>query len=430
MASRIIVVLCTLIVAQIGMSQDISLMHKEGTMAGTLLNPALAMEKNLNFSAGAFHTEFLTDGPSLSQITSENADGTRFLDRNKFDAGFQPQNNIFTQLEFRTLDAGFRLGSWAFLAGHGFKTQAHFAYSKDLAQLLFLGNAPFVGQQLDVGPSLNILAYNELYLGLQKTAGKWSLGGKIKLLYGTANAYTEKSDVTYTTDDEYYTWEFENDVIVRSSGTIRYNRLDSINFALPEITLDNFFYNNRGWAADIGLVYKPDDRLTISASALDLGYITWDFFPRKFQSNGSFSFDGFDLFDLTENTEMALRDSLNQLFDVSQSLEEYTTMLNSAFNFGATYKVRKWTYNGLYQWRHYFGTPFHTLSLSTVRKIYFADLGVQMSVRKNDYVNIGLYSNVNLRYVTIYAAVHNVVSGLDWTKSRSFFLRLGTTMQF
>ena len=122
MTSRIIVVLCTLIVAQIGVGQDISLMHKEGTMAGTLLNPAFPMEKTLNFSAGAFHTEFLTDGPSLSQITSENTDGTRFLDRNKFDAGFQPRNNIFTQLEFRTLDAGFRLGSWAFLAGHGFKT--------------------------------------------------------------------------------------------------------------------------------------------------------------------------------------------------------------------------------------------------------------------------------------------------------------------
>jgi hypothetical protein len=430
MTGRIIVSVFSLLMAHIGISQDITLMHKEGTMAGTLLNPAFNLDKTLNFSAGAFHTEFITDGPSLSQITSENSDGTRFLDRNKFDAGFETQNNIFTQLEFRTLDAGVRLGSWAFLAGHGFKTQAQLAYSKDLAQLLFLGNAPFVGQQLDIGPSLNVMAYNEVYLGLQKTAGKWSLGGKIKLLYGTANAYTEKSEVTFTTDEEYYRWEFENDVTVRSSGTIRYNRLDSINFTLPEVTLDNFFYNNRGWAADVGLVYKPGDRLTISASALDIGYITWDFFPRKFQSRGSFSFDGFDLFDLTENTEMAFRDSLNQLFEVSQSLEEYTTMLNSTFNLGATYQLNHWTYNGLYQWRQYFGTPQHTLSVSAVRKIYFADLGVQMSIRKNDFVNIGLYSNVNLRYISIYAAVHNVVHGLDWTQSRSFFLRLGTTMQF
>lgn len=427
---RMLLSICGFVMSYIVIGQDITLMHKEGTMAGTMLNPAYQLENTLNFSIGAFQTEFITDGPTLSRITVQNPDGTRFLDKSKLDAGFQPKNNIFTQLELRTVDAAIHMGSWAVMAGHGFRTQVNFSYSQDLAQLLFLGNAPFVGQELDVGPRLNVLAYNELYLGLQKKKGKWSVGGKIKLLYGTASMFTEKSNVTFTTDDEYYRWDFDNDVTVRSSGTIRYNRLDSINFTLPGITLDNFFYNNRGWAADLGLVFKPDDQWTFSASTLDLGYIRWDFFPRKFQSLGSFSFDGFDLFDLTENAEEALRDTLNQLFDVTQNLEEYTTMLNTSVNVGATYHLNKWTYHGLYQWRNYFGIPQHNFSMSAVRKIFFTDVGVQMTMRKNDFLNIGLYSNVNLKYLSIYAAVHNVVHGWDWTRSRSFFLRLGTTVQF
>lgn len=423
-------IFCMLILSYNSIGQDITLLHKQGTIAGTLLNPAFQLDKTVNFALGSFNTELRTDGPNLNKITSKNDDGTRYLDRNKFNARFNSNNNIFTQFEFRTLDAGLKIGTWAFLGGHGFKTQANFGYSRDLAQLLFLGNGPFVGQSLQVGPSLNVLAYNEVYLGAQKTTGKLTLGGKVKLLYGTANTYTEKNQVNFTTDDEYYRWDFENDVVVRSSGTIRYNRLDSINFTFPNFSFENFFYNNRGFALDLGAVFKPNDNLTLSASALDIGYIKWDFFPRKFQSQGDFSFDGFDLFDLTENADIALRDTLNQLFNVSQKLEEYNTSLNRTLAFGASFTQNKWSYNALYQLRHNFGTNTSIISLSAVRKIYFIDLGLQMTGSKNDFLNIGLYSNVNLKYLTFYVAVHNVVYGLDWTKSNSFSLRGGATLQF
>ncbi len=410
--------------------QDITLFAQKGNMAGTLLNPAFSLDKKFNIVLGSFNAEIGTDGPSLHSITSKNSDGSRFLDKSKFDKNFESENNLYTQFELRTLDVGMKLGTWGILAGHGFKIQSNFSFSEDLAQLLFLGNAPFIGQNLSVGPSLDVLAYNEVYLGAQKTVGRFTVGGKLKLLYGTVNTYTEKSNIQFTTDEEYYRWDFDTDLLVRGSGTIAYNSIDNVNYTVPEFSFENFFYNNRGWAFDLGVVFKPTENLTFSASALDIGSIQWDFFPRKYTSRGKFSFDGLDIFDISEVTENSLIDTLNQLFKVSQQIEEYNTPLNSTFALGASYVQNKWTYSALYQLRHNFGYRRNIVSLSAVRQFKFLDLGMQMMGNKNDFLNIGVYSNVNLKYFTFYVAVHNLVYGFDWTKSNNFSLRGGATIQF
>jgi hypothetical protein len=411
-------------------SQDISLLHKQGTIVSTFINPAYPLAKTINIGLASINNEIGTDGPNLNKLTSKNPDGSRFLDKNKLKTEFETENNLFGQFELRTIDAGFKLGQWAVLGGHAFKLQGNFRYSEDLARLLFQGNSPFIGQTLSIGPSLDVMGYNELYLGAQKTIGALTIGGKIKLLYGTSNVYSESNKVSFTTDEEFYRWDFENDVTVRGSGTIRYNRLDSINFNAPDFSFDNFFFNNRGWAFDIGAVYHANDNLTLSVSLLDVGRIKWDFFPRKFQSQGKFTFDGFDLFEIIDASDTSLKDTLNQLFNVTQTLEEYTTSLNSSFTLGASYVKNKWSYHGLYQLRHNFGSYRNILSVSAVRQVGFIDLGAQMTASKNDFLNIGLYSNVNLKYVTFYVAVHNLVYGFDWIKSNSFSLRAGATAQF
>ena len=86
----------------------------------------------------------------------------------------------------------------------------------------------FIGQQIQIGPAFDVLAYNELYLGIQKTLGNFTLGLKGKLLYGTASISTEINDVQFSTNPEFYQLELKNDYLIRSSALLRYSSLDSI----------------------------------------------------------------------------------------------------------------------------------------------------------------------------------------------------------
>jgi hypothetical protein len=45
-------------------SQDISSLHLQGTMPGTLLNPAMPLNKKINISLGSFAVAGGTNGPS------------------------------------------------------------------------------------------------------------------------------------------------------------------------------------------------------------------------------------------------------------------------------------------------------------------------------------------------------------------------------
>ncbi|HMT53615.1 MAG TPA: DUF5723 family protein [Saprospiraceae bacterium] len=411
-------------------SQDISSLHLQGTMPGTLLNPAMPLNKKINISLGSFAVAGGTNGPSVNEMTSKNQDGKRYLDIDKLNANLDESHDIYATSNIRTIDAAVKIGSFVLMGGHGFRADANLRYTADLVNLASYGNAPYIGKTLELGPVADVMAYNELYLGAQKTSGRFTIGLKAKLLYGISNISTESSDVKFTTSDEYYQLQFKNNYILRSSGLLRYNGIDSITIDQSYISFDNLFYNNRGLAVDLGVAFQVNKNFLISASALDLGSIKWDFFPRKYSSIGTFSFEGVDLVDYIVDSTLSVKDTLLDLIKVKSEIETYSTTLNNTFTLGGRYTKDNWNFNLLYMMRNQYGIRNHALSVSVLRKIWVFDLGIQYRLAKNDYSAIGFYTKLNLGPFAAYIGADNVVGMFKPLDSKSASVRFGSLLQF
>jgi len=420
------------LLAVAGTSQDISQLHLKGTLPGTFLNPGMPLNKNWNISLANFSISLGTDGPSIDGITSKNAAGQRYIDVKKLPSNPQEYYNVNLETSVHTLDLGIRAWGVGILAGHRFFSGGNIRYTGSLLELAAKGNAAFIGQQLQIGPSLDATAYNEVYLGAQKTINNFTLGVRAKLIYGTASLVTEESDILFTTKQEYYQLELKNNYLLRSSGLLRYNDFDDITVNLPGFTFDNFFYNNRGIAVDLGASFKAGDKLTFSASALDLGSIKWDFFPRKYSSTGTFTYDGLDIIKyLGDTTQISVADTILEEFKVLSGQQPYKTLLNNTFTVGAVYEISPgWTANGLYLLRNEYGSRKHYLTLSTVKKISVFDLGIQYSVSKNNYFSLGFYTRLNAGFFSGFFSTDNIFGVFSPFRSKSANLRLGASLQF
>ncbi len=413
-------------------AQDISLLQLDGLLPSTFLNPGLPIHKNVNVSIVNFQLSLGTDGPSINNLTSKNSKGERYFDPQKVTEKLDPTNNIFLNNDIHTLDLGLRIGKLTFLAGHAFRSSANLMYTRGLVEIASQGNAAFIGKPVQIGPSLDVLAYNEIYLGAQKTSGKFTIGVKFKLLYGAADLSTEKSDVIFTTKPEFYQLQLENDYLVRSSGLLKYNSFDSITLDYPGVTFDNLFYNNRGFAADLGVSFKVNDKLTLSASALDIGSIKWDFYPRKYTSKGKFTFDGLDIVQyLGDTTSISISDTILNNIDIVSGIENYSTSLNSTFSLSGTFKVHEnWTLNALYLLKNDFGYRKQILSASSVWKFSFFDIGIQYAAYKNNYKSFGLFGKLKLGPFSGFVSTDNIIGLFKPLDHKNASIRIGTALQF
>lgn len=404
--------------------------HLKGYIPATWINPAIPMDNTINISAASVYFGINTDGLTLSDLTSKSATGSRYLDVNKINQFKDGSYSLNFENDIRTVDLGFKIGSIGLMAGHGFRSSINFGYTTDLLKLLANGNGSFIGKTLNIGPSINVLAYNELYLGAQKQFGNLSLGVKAKLLYGVSSIYSESTKIHFTTLDEYYQLQFDNDYLIRSSNLLRYKTLDDITINYAGFTFDNLFYNNRGLAVDAGIHYQINSRLSVSASAVDIGSVKWDFSPRKYQSKGIFTFDGVDIVNYIQDSTLSVKDTLLNLIQVKSSTEQYTTSINSRFLLGGSYIMDTWSFEALYQLQRRFGQNSHQLSLSAFKKISFLDVGLLYTLKRNDLANLGIYAGIKVKPIQLYISANNIVRLFSYEKATGAGLVTGLTMKF
>lgn len=424
-------VLCTGLICNMSLkAQYIPALLRHGSVQNTLYNPAIPMKKTINLGLATINTGLSTDGFALNELTGINQDGARYIDINKIQSTKDGKYNLYFENDIRTIDVGINLRSFALIAGHGFRMSANAGYTTDLIKLLANGNGSYIGKTLDIGPALNAMAYNELYIGAQTKLGSLTLGLKAKLLYGTASLYSEVSRMLLTTKEEFYQLQFENHYLIRSSSLLKYKSLDDITIDYAGFTLDNLFYNNRGFAMDMGVHYQLNDRFSLNASALDIGRIDWDYAPRKYETNGIFNFEGVDIIDYIQDSTLNVRDTLLQLLDVQSSLEPYSTTINSRYTLGADYILDSWSFHVLYQMHRRFGYNWHQMTLGTVKKISFLDIGLLYTINKSDYRNLGLHIGLNLRPVHLYVSTTDVLHLLSFENARSAGIGFGLNVQF
>lgn len=106
-----------------------------------------------------------------------------------------------------------------------------------------------------------------------------------------------------------------------------------------------------GAAIDLGATYTFDDGLleglNLSASVLDLGFISWGKALNAVSSSSTWEFDGFDEISMESGNENSLKEQFNSLADSFGDLlrfnkegsDKMTEMLNCTVNIGAEYEM-------------------------------------------------------------------------------------------
>lgn len=410
--------------------QDSGLLFLNGSLPAALHEAGLPLDHGWHIAGGNSFASYNTNGPSFNDIFKKNSLGQRYVDVRDYSAAFPEKTVVNAGFGLRTLDIAYAWNSFSLMAGHGFRFESSFQYPRALAELASFGNGPFVDREVDLGIQADVTAYNEFSIGIQKRTGVVTMGVRGKLLYGISSLKTEESSARFTTDEAYYAWTLNNNYTVRSSGLLRYYRLDSIDVQFNPLTFENVFYNNAGWGVDAGLSLQLSSNSMISVGVQDIGRIHWDFFPRKYQSKGTFTFEGLDIFSsLGDTTPIQISDTLLNRIDVSSNVEEYSTRLNHSVFVSGIFKVgKRWTLIGSYIAKNQTQTVNHHVSLAGSLRFKFLDAGASMQYGTLGYLNAGVFARIRLGSFSIYGSLDNpkfLFSPLD---NKHGFLRIGTTL--
>lgn len=211
--------------------------------------------------------------------------------------------------------------------------------------------------------SLEINSYAEIGLGFARNINsKLTIGGRVKALLGIGNLKLNINDVTVKSNFSGYEgmdWSnltSEQEENLKGNASIHVNATlenSSKMIELPqneegyidEIEFGSFGFAGYGVAIDLGVSYKLLDKLTISGSVLDLGFMNWN---KKYTSiarananqnyNLANSSEVYDFVDKVSSGEILNYDMLQMTVDDTAE-ENRKSSLTSTIVLGAEYEL-------------------------------------------------------------------------------------------
>jgi hypothetical protein len=309
-----------------------------------------------------------------------------------------------------------------------------FVYPKDFIQFITKGNASFNGETANFdGIGFGANHYREYGVGISRQiTNKLRIGLRGKYLYGMENIYSEKTDISLTTDSSTFEILAEADITYRTSG------LNTTDNAKDDIVDYLSGRDNTGFAADFGADYQFNDKLSFNASVLDIGYINWNH-DIETQSNngGTFNFSGIEIDafgsrDTSSEVFDEILDSLENTFELTESNESYTTKLTPRIYIGANYKLSERHMAGfLIQTEVFQGTVKPSFTLTYNRKMTkWITLASSYSYFNNSYSNLGFGFSLDPGPVQFYVISDNLLGAFQPQNTRHLQVRFGMNLIF
>ena len=310
---------------------------------------------------------------------------------------------------------------------------------RELAGLALFGNSRYTGETANLGGIRpNALYFREYSAGYSRVINAFTtLGIRGKLLFGKANLYPGRSRVDLTTDESTFDLHLEGDYRLNSSYPLTIEQ--DANGDITGITDDRPTYRtfllnrqNRGFAVDMGIIYRHDSRITLSASLLDIGFMKWNSDVNNIRVNGSFDYTGVQPgTDFTSGAYLTeLRDSLFDAFEVTVSQDSYFSWLPAQLFFGGTYHVKDNIYLGL--------TNRNLLFRNKIHASFTFSAGIDIAGRLNTVLSWS-YLNNSLKNIGAGLAYHgkgiqfhivsdNLMGFLQPFDTRSINIRAGANL--
>ncbi len=269
------------------------------------------------------------------------------------------KNYIAPVVTANVLSFGFRAKNLYFHLGVTEHASLYLGYPKDMMTLLFKGNAAFAGDEADLSSmAMDATLYGSYHVGVSaRVTDALSLGLRAKFLSGVANVSLNNGGTHLSIDGEDYTHTLDADlemdlsapveVVTDSAGDVTDIVLKD-DFDTPENVLYYLIHpDNPGFAFDVGVRYRFNERFMLAASVLDLGMIWWKRDVNNLISQGQFIFRGldaspvFNVYDTTTLEDVAdhLLDSLEAVFKPRVEHTAYNTALSPKLYAGGTFNL-------------------------------------------------------------------------------------------
>lgn len=418
--------------------QDLSAQLMRHTWQSNRSNPALLPESKFVVGLPGFYNNLLITNITYGDLTFSDQDGKRVLNFDQAITKLGEDNLVRENLSVETLSFGVHLGDFFVSIGHAVRYNAYLNYPKTLPQLIWQGNAQFIGQTVDFGFDEQIFGYSEISVGAAYSFKDiLTIGGRAKFLNGISDVSTERSDLSLFTDDDIYQLELDADFLINSAGgNLSYNGFDDLrfNFDFGNFKADQVFTSNTGFAFDIGILLKLG-KLDIAASATDIGRIDWDTDVNNYSLNGQFEFQGLDVAQdiLSDSSSFgSTLDTLQEIYEVVESNIGYSTTIPTRYYLSAGYQLNDmWRFGGVFFNENYRDQNFTGVALGANAQINkFINLGMLYGFRNETYNNIGVNAAVTLGPVQVVAATDNILTAFRLNDSNTANVRLGVNLLF
>lgn len=400
-----------------------------------LSNPAWMPKHTFTIGLPGFSNDFGFTGFTLNDLLRASRGGSLEIDvlLNKL----KSDNFIREQLDAKTFYLGYSSDKFAIHFTHGFKFNFFFAFPESFPRLIWDGNAPYIGQEVDFAPDFQATVYQEVALGLAfRLNERVQVGLRGKWLNGWSDVSiaSGKNKLSLFTSEDVYQLNMLANYRINHTGQIAYDGIDNFDFEL-DTALPAGINSNSGWAVDLGASFDLDPFI-VSAGVLDLGQISWSRDVGNLTLDGSYTFEGLDAVGdllMDEGGEsVAVLDSLEMFFDFVETQESYTTALPTRLYASGRMRLDdRYSIGLLYVHELYRGYHFPYLAASANASFGRAlDAGLLIGYKHGRFSNLGLNVLLKLGPVQLLAATDNLLTVFFPAQSYTSNLRLGLNLAF
>lgn len=400
--------------------------------------PGTIPEEGLVISLPGVGLGLYNSGFTYNDLIGATTNGVTSLNIDAVLGQLDPENTLAVQGSVQTLGVGWKMKNLWLEVGHQVRYENYFDYPRDLFGVFFRGNAPYIGQTVNLGLQVNSMLYSEMYAGVTGKIGIVSIGGRLKWLNGALAARTDRSKLELYTSDDVYQLTVNTDYLLQTSPELDVLKGDDTDptLGVQDYSFGDLITRNTGIAFDLGVQVDLTDRLTLRAAVMDVGQINWKDEVVSYTSKKTIQYDGFDFSSLFFEDSLSLAGALDTLetlleFD-EQTGGSFTTRLPWTFQVGGHYQVTdRFGVSAVFFGQSQSTELYSGVSVgANVKPFSFLEGGLTYTVFAQTYTNIGAHLLLRLGPVRLYAASDNLISLLGVNDSQFANGRVGMQLAF
>lgn len=423
--------LCALLsVFAVNSQRNLTLYNMQTLPQAMSVNPAFSPKANvfINIPLGMQSIGFTTNGFNVSELLVKNAQDSLVINNSEdFFNGMHANANNFIGLRMRNelFGFGFRVKKNYFTFNVVNNFSYELGFTSDFMRFLLAGNGgALLGRRADFdGTGIYAKDYMSYALGYNREVDdKLTVGGRIKFLSGIADVTTDKTTFGLTTGVGATSLAVDGAAVIKSSNAFAFipskkDSLDTTSFDPMSLMNNAYNFSNFGMAFDLGATYKINDKISVNASIIDLGWITWKTNNKNYNLKAfNYTFDGLDvsksITDTSVNAFETLQDTLGEIFKTEETTESYSTGLATRFYIGGNYKANDYFSFGALWFNRFIRNEYRSgLVLSTTATIKnWLSASLNYGVFGGAYNNLGFGLSIKPGPFQIYFMTDNIMA--------------------